>query len=119
MRAATGGVSVVSLVLATLTPPLRADGGSLRFSAVQEAYRISVFTAPTPFRQGPVDVSILVQDCETGELVTSATVIVRITRTRSRIARVSGDRPGCHKQALPRRAVRASRAGNVGLASRS
>ena len=43
------------------------DGGTVRLSRCEGDYRISVFTAPTPFRAGPVDISVLVQDAATGE----------------------------------------------------
>jgi hypothetical protein len=52
----------------------------LRFSEVQGEYRISVFTAPKPFRKGPVDISVLVQDRGTGELMASARVTVWMTK---------------------------------------
>jgi hypothetical protein len=39
-------------------------------------YQIAVFTSPTPFRAGPVDVSVLVQDAATGECVPEARVTV-------------------------------------------
>ena len=42
-------------------------------------YQVAVFTAPTPFRAGPVDVSVLVQDAATGECVPEARVSVRLT----------------------------------------
>jgi hypothetical protein len=42
-------------------------------------YQLAVFTAPTPFRAGPVDVSVLVQDAATGECVTPARVALRLT----------------------------------------
>jgi hypothetical protein len=69
------------LIVAAACQPLRADGGSLRFSAVQGGYRISVFTAPSPFRRGPVDVSVLVQDHATGEPMPTARVSVRMTQS--------------------------------------
>jgi len=80
MRAAAGGVILGWLVLLTACPPVSADGGSLRWSEVQGGYRISVFTAPTPFRQGPVDISVLVQDRRTGALVESTRVTIRMTK---------------------------------------
>ncbi len=58
---------------------LRADGGTLRLSKRRGDYRISVFTAPTPFRAGPVDVSVLVQDARTGDPLPQAEVTVRAT----------------------------------------
>lgn len=63
----------------------RADGGTLRLSERRGDYRISVFTAPTPFRAGPVDVSVLVQHARTGEPLVQADVTVRA---------VQRDRPG-------------------------
>jgi len=80
MRAAGRGMILGLLILATACRPVCADGGSLRFSAVRGSYRISVFTAPTPFRKGPVDISVLVQDRGTGELMASTRVTVRMTK---------------------------------------
>ena len=40
-------------------------------------FQITVFTAPTPFRAGPVDISVFVQDPLTGELIPEARVTVR------------------------------------------
>jgi hypothetical protein len=57
----------------------RGDGGTVRLSEPRGGYRITVFTSPTPFRAGPVDVSVLVQDAATGEPVTEAAVSVRAT----------------------------------------
>lgn len=41
-------------------------------------YQIAVFTSPTPFRAGPVDVSVLVQDVASGECIPNAQVSVRL-----------------------------------------
>jgi hypothetical protein len=56
----------------------RADGGAVRLSEQAGAYRVTVFTSPTPLRAGPVDVSVLVQDAA-GECVPAAKVTVRLT----------------------------------------
>jgi hypothetical protein len=58
-----------------------ADGGSMCLSGKQGAYQISVFTAPTPFRAGPVDVSVLVQDASSGNPLTQVQVRVRMTKS--------------------------------------
>ena len=39
----------------------------MRLSERAGGYQIAVFTDPTPLRAGPVDVSVFVQDAETGE----------------------------------------------------
>jgi hypothetical protein len=56
---------------------LRADGGTVRLSEQKGGYQITVFTAPTPFRAGPVDISVLVQQVDTGVPITGAGVMVR------------------------------------------
>ena len=58
---------------------LRADGGAVRLRERAGGYQVAVFTSPTPFRAGPVDVSVLVQDAATGECVPEAQVTVRLT----------------------------------------
>lgn len=45
----------------------RADGGVVRLSQRHGDLQITVFTAPTPWQVGPVDVSVLVQQAATGE----------------------------------------------------
>lgn len=57
---------------------VRADGGLIRLMEQQGRYRLTVFTAPTPMRVGPVDVSVLVQDAVTGDLVPDAAVTIRV-----------------------------------------
>lgn len=48
-------------------------------------YEIAVFTAPTPFRAGPVDLSVLVSNASTGEPVPNARVsITMVPRERPR-----------------------------------
>ncbi len=66
------------LPLLFLFPSLAwADGGAIRLSERQGNYRLTVLTAPTPLRAGPVDVSVLVQDAATGEPVSNVQVMIR------------------------------------------
>ena len=75
----TRSLLCVSLLLVALSPGrARADGGVVRLSERAGAYQVTVFTAPTPFRAGPVDVSVLVVDAATGEHVPQARVTVRL-----------------------------------------
>jgi|HubBroStandDraft_6_1064221.scaffolds.fasta_scaffold26610_2 hypothetical protein len=55
-----------------------ADGGTIRLSETKEAYRISAFTSPNPFRAGPVEISVLVQDADSGDALPDANVKVRV-----------------------------------------
>ena len=67
MRPMVVGVMFGWLLLAAWCAPAYGDGGMVRLSAKKRGYLITVFTAPTPFRAGPVDISVLVQDALTGE----------------------------------------------------
>lgn len=70
----------VGFVLLLVTPSfLRADQGAVRLSEKAGVYKITVFTSPTPFRAGPVDISVFLQDAASGRAVTNAEVIVRLT----------------------------------------
>ena len=80
MRSLIGSVILGWLCLGTGHAPARADGGSLRLAGKEGRYQITVFTAPTPLRAGPVDISVLVQDAATGDPLTQTRVIVRMTR---------------------------------------
>jgi hypothetical protein len=54
-----------------------ADGGMVRFSERRgDRLLITVFTTPTPFRAGPVDVSVLVQDADTGRPLSDVPIVV-------------------------------------------
>jgi hypothetical protein len=72
-------------LLSSLLPPpsslARADGGTLCLRERAGNYQIAVFTAPTPLRAGPVDVSVLVQDAATGKQLSEARVAVSLTQS--------------------------------------
>lgn len=54
-----------------------ADGGTLRLSEEKGNYRIAIFTAPTPLRAGPVDISALVQNAATHEPVSDVLITIK------------------------------------------
>lgn len=66
------------LLLGPWSAAALADGGSVRLSQQQGGYRITIFTAPTPFRAGPVDISVLVQDAATGTPIPDVQVDVEV-----------------------------------------
>lgn len=56
----------LGLVLTFVLPTLcQADGGTVRHSEKHGPFHVTIFTSPNPFRAGPVDVSVLVQDATT------------------------------------------------------
>lgn len=65
---------------------LRADTGTLRCIERVGNLRISVFTAPTPLRAGPAEISVLVQDDLTGEAKTAAPIELELLAPGGRIA---------------------------------
>ena len=80
MRPLAGSVIFGWLFLGTWCAPACGDGGTMRMSEKRGGFLITVFTAPAPFRAGPVDISVLIQDASTGELVPQAQVTVRVTK---------------------------------------
>ena len=56
------------------------DGGTLRFSGRRGDYLVTVFTSPAPLCAGQADLSVLVQDAQTGRPITSFAIDVRAHR---------------------------------------
>jgi hypothetical protein len=72
-----GKVMLIVLLMACNVPAIaRADGGTVRCSEVRDGCRITVFTAPTTLRAGPVDVSVLVQDAASGTPLLDVPILV-------------------------------------------
>ncbi len=65
--------------LASLPSLAMADGGAVRLLQRSGAYQIALFTAPTPLRAGPVDVSVLIQNAATQEPIAGAQVTITAT----------------------------------------
>lgn len=55
------------------------DGGAVRLLERIGNYQIAVFTAPTPLRAGPVDISVLLQNADTHEAISGARVTIKAT----------------------------------------
>jgi hypothetical protein len=73
------GLFLLSSLIPHPSSLARADGGTLRLRERVGNYQVAVFTSPTPFRAGPVDISVLIQDVAAGEHVAEARVTVRLT----------------------------------------
>jgi hypothetical protein len=69
----------LSFAAVALCPALaNADGGTLRFSREVDGYRITLFTAPTSLRAGPIDFSVMVQRADSDEPLLDLPVIVHV-----------------------------------------
>src|SRR5262245_14775209 len=77
-------LALLSSVISHPSSLARADGGAVRLREKAGGYQITVFTSPTPFRAGPVDVSVLIQNAATEEYVPDARVTVRLTARGTR-----------------------------------
>ena len=73
----------IGLILGGLPLAAFADGGTLRLSETKGPYRISVLTSPNPFRTGPVDISVIVADAVTGDVLPDVKVDLRSRRGQS------------------------------------
>ena len=77
------GISIACILVATwlaLGVDARvafADGGTVQFSERRNDRIITVFTSPTPLRLGPADVSVLVQNADSGAALTDIGIEVR------------------------------------------
>ncbi len=67
----------VLVILSVRLPSLRADGGTMRLSERMGGYQVTIFTNPTPLRAGSVDISVFVQDADTGEPAAGVRIIVQ------------------------------------------
>jgi hypothetical protein len=76
-----GAAAVAALSIVLVARGARADGGSVQLQQVDGAFRVTVFTAPTPLRAGPADISVLVQDVANDEPVLDAEVVLALTST--------------------------------------
>lgn len=81
MSGTTRNLLLGCFILAAACARAGADGGSIMLSQNTQGYQITVFAAPTPFRAGPVDLSILVQDAKTGEVIPQVQVGVSLSRS--------------------------------------
>jgi hypothetical protein len=70
------GLLAAGLILAAQVAVASADGGAVRYSEQRYDRLITVFTAPTPLRAGIVDVSVLIQDANSGNPLPDVPVTV-------------------------------------------
>ncbi len=70
---------IILLAVVILSPSFaRADGGTVRLSEVVGSYRISLFTSPAPFRAGPVDISVMLQDAANSTPISEARITLKM-----------------------------------------
>ncbi|MCP4760004.1 MAG: hypothetical protein GY894_01980 [Planctomycetes bacterium] len=65
---------LAAIILLAATASVQADSGLVRSSGVEGPWRITIMTDPTPLRQGPIDISVMVQTLDGGVPVLDAVV---------------------------------------------
>ena len=91
MRSKSIAIAVAAawIVAGYATSVARADGGAVRFSERRGDHLVSVFTSPTPLRAGPVDVSVLLQDSDSGKPVLGTPIVVHARPIRDASQEIS------------------------------
>jgi hypothetical protein len=85
------GKRALAISILLLCPAVSpADGGTLRFSKKVDGCRITLFTAPTALRAGPVDFSVLVQSADSDAPVLDVPVTVHAYPERDPQRRIGG-----------------------------
>jgi len=72
------GRLTAAVLLTLAAASARGDGGRVRLRQTAGPFALTVFSAPEPLAVGPADVSVLVQDATTGDVVLDADVTVRV-----------------------------------------
>jgi hypothetical protein len=75
MKLASAQLAAPFLLVAICNSAL-ADGGRVRSVERQGRYQMTVFTAPTPLRAGRADISVALQDSDTGEMLHDSKITI-------------------------------------------
>ena len=79
--------AIAAFALLLCAAAAAADGGRVRLRQDAGSFAITVFTAPEPLAAGTADVSVLVQDRQTGAVLLDASVDLARIRSGRRAAR--------------------------------
>jgi hypothetical protein len=64
--------------IAALAAVARGDGGVVQFNGPAGPFDVAVFTAPTPLRAGPVDISVLIRERTDQRPILDAEVVLQL-----------------------------------------
>jgi len=66
--------------ITALAAVARGDGGVVQFNGPAGPFEVTIFTAPTPLRAGPVDISVLIREQTAQRPILDAQVAVQLVR---------------------------------------
>ena len=81
------GISLLALPMIA-----HGDGGRVQLQQKADSLLITVFAAPAPLRAGPVDISVLIQNCENDQPVLNAQVQIILRSENGMTARAEATR---------------------------
>jgi hypothetical protein len=79
---------IVGLVLACAAAAAHADGGRLQIRQAAGPFVVSLFTTPESLAVGPADLSVMVEEQGSGEVLLDADVVIVLTSEDARTAPV-------------------------------
>ena len=105
---------VVAAALLACAAAVLGDGGRVRLRGDAGPFTVTIFTAPEPLAAGPADVSVLVQDRATGEVLPDASVEIVLVGPGGGAPTIRAAAPGTNRL-LRAAAVTFDRPGSWGL----
>ncbi|MDG2054750.1 MAG: hypothetical protein P8J86_08580 [Phycisphaerales bacterium] len=72
---------MLPIALLVITVSARADLGTVRDTKTIEGYDLTLFSSPEPFRAGPVDISVMVANHDTGQTIVDCQIEILLTPT--------------------------------------
>ncbi len=68
----------IALSVSMLTSTVRADGGTVLWQRTTEPFTVTVFTAESPLRTGPTDISLVVESADESHRLVDAQVFITL-----------------------------------------
>jgi hypothetical protein len=69
---------LIATCMSTVTSSVRADGGTVLWQRTTGSFQVTLFTAQTPLRRGPVDLSVMLEDAGETRPIVDARVFVEL-----------------------------------------
>ncbi len=73
-----GSLMAVAIIFGLSLGEVRADGGIIRLREAKGSFVVTIFTASEPVKDEPIDVSVMVQRSDSGDVVLDAGVELRV-----------------------------------------